>query len=1133
VAETGVDAARVQVLGPVRVAGPAGWVDVPGVNGKALIVSLVLAKGAVVSVPSLVDDIWQDDPPRNARAALQTLVSRVRAVAGDELIESVAGGYRLGASAAEVDLWSPESPRRGEPGADLGDTELAGRLRETADGVRVRALETRVTDALRSGAPAEAVEAARALADATPYDERAQLMLMKSLAADGRRGEALRAFAEFRRRLDDELGARPGAELVAFNAELLRDDTALDRDPGAPPASATRASDPSGAQRNLVAQAGGGGGSGGGGAAPKHVAIGLRAAPNQLIGRDGDIAALEKLMAQARLTTILGPGGLGKTRLAQELANRAAATTPGVVVVELAGIRESDDVPLAVAATLGLGEVGAGRLSLRDPIVLLEVRTRIRAALAERETLLVLDNCEHVVEGAAALVDQVLSEIPTVRVLATSRAPLQLGAESVYPLGPLPADQHGPAVALFLERARAARPGAALPVDAVARLCEHLDGLPLAIELAAARIRSMSVDEIERRLSNRFALLRGGDRSAPERHRTLIAVIDWSWNLLSESERRMLRRLSRFPDGFSAVAAAAVVLIDTAGTDEESARLAASDDLDALVLQSLVSVTEGPTGLRYRMLETVREFGDMALVDAGEDELVATAQARWAQRFGAEFIAALPTSRQSEALLAVGLEHDNLVTVLRAHDDDPETVVPVFAALLFHWMVRNQFREALSFAPVVARAVAVGPLPEHAPDATAITLMFAAVMGVAGSQAPRPGQRGHEQQPELPPELEEYQAVPPGQLLRAGLRAGVKMRRLVRSGAVSPWLVTIAEMAAAAVRNPAEWSLDQLDDVRRSDDEVVRTLGNLFSGLLTENTGELERALDYVHVAWQGASRLGLDWVAGQAAQGLANLSSQDDRPRDTLEWAARARDKLAMIGAVEEIGQFDWITAINKLKLGRRDGVAEAFERFASEEGSLQEGFDGLDARAIGWAGLGELAAADGDPTQAVERYRAALRLYGPKPGPYALGAWYLISGAGALAASVYYDRMDDDALAIWRTQRLATRLSARGRGRGGPAMVDRPVLATAALGLAIWLLGAPGVTDAGRTAGAELIAFAERLHSRQDQPVLVRARAFALAERVVGASVVASARARVAAFPDLAAATRALDELLRRTRV
>ncbi|GAA4180224.1 AfsR/SARP family transcriptional regulator [Gryllotalpicola koreensis] len=1124
-AETGVGAARVQVLGPVRVAGPDGWVDVPGVNGKALIVSLVLARGAVVSVPSLVDDIWQDDPPRNARAALQTLVSRVRAVAGDELIESHAGGYRLGTDA--VDLWSAESPRRGEPGADLGETELATRLRETADGVRVRALEARVTDAVNSGSPADAVDAARALADATPYDERAQLMLMKALAADGRRGEALRAFAEFKQRLDDELGARPGAELVACNAELLRD-------PGAATptrallGSATRGSDPDSAERIPAAQSA----SGKGGGAPKRVAIGLRAAPNQLIGRDADINALEKLMASSRLTTILGPGGLGKTRLAQELAHRSAETTPGVVVVELAGIRESDDVPLAVAATLGIGEVGAGRLSLRDPIVLLEVRTRIRTALAERETLLVLDNCEHVIEGAAELVDQVLSEIPTVRVLATSRAPLQLGAESVYPLGPLTADEHGPAVALFLERARAARPGAALPLDAVARLCEHLDGLPLAIELAAARIRSMSVDEIERRLSNRFALLRGGDRSAPERHRTLIAVIDWSWNLLSESERRMLRRLSRFPDGFSAEAAAAVVLIDTAADGEDAARLAASDDLDALVLQSLVSVTEGPVGLRYRMLETVREFGDMALVDAGEDALVATAQARWAQRFSREAIARLPTSRQSEAIRALAVEHDNLVAVLRTHDSDPAVVVPVFAALLFHWMVRNQFREVLAFAPLIARTAA-GELPAQAPDAATITLIFASIMGLAGSQAPRTGQRGREQRPELPDELKEFQAVPPGVLLRAGLRARVKVRRLVRSGAVSPWLAALGEVLASTISYRAEWGAAQLEGLRDSDDEVVRILGHLFSGLLSENTGELERALAHVRTAWDGASRLGLDWVAGQAAQGLANLSSQDDRPADTLDWAARSRDKLAAIGAVEEIGQSDWVVAINKLKLGRRDGVAEAFERFANTEDGPQGGFDGLDARAIGWAGLAELSAADGDTDEAVERYRSAVRLYGPKPGSFSRGAWYLISGAGALAASVYYGRRDEEALAMWRIQRIGTRVAARGRGRGGPAMVDRPVLATAALGLAIWLLGAPGATDAARRVGVQLVALAERLHSRQDQPVLVRARAFALAESAVGASAVASARERVAALPDLAACTSDLDELLRLTRL
>ncbi|MFC4242048.1 BTAD domain-containing putative transcriptional regulator [Gryllotalpicola reticulitermitis] len=1299
-AKTGVGAARVQVLGPVRVSTPGGAiVDVPGTNGKALIVSLVLAKGAVVSVGSLVDDIWQDEPPRNARAALQTLVSRVRAVAGDELIEYVAGGYRLGTDA--VDLWVPGAARRGEPGADLGDTELADRLRETAHAVRTRALESRVTDALNSGASTAAVDAARSLAAAAPFDEHAQLLLMRALAADGRRSEALHVFADYKQRLGDELGARPGPELVAANAALLRGnagspDTSGDAstgagtgaDPGAdadlglrgaaapgtapvpgtalapgtepaprtrtgpgtasstgtgtgtststststgtsdhagrPQASAWGGPDPSSADENRPART-----------APKRVAIGLRAAPNQLIGRDSDVAALEELMRSSRLTTILGPGGLGKTRLAHELANRAAQTTPGVVVVELAGIREAEDVPLAVAATFGIGEVGSARVSLRDPIMLLEVRTRIRAALAERETLLVLDNCEHVIEGAAQLVDQVLSEVPSVRVLATSRAPLQLGAESVYPLGSLSAnDSRGPAVELFVERARAARPGAALPLDAVARLCEHLDGLPLAIELAAARIRSMSVDEIERRLSNRFALLRGGDRSAPERHRTLIAVIDWSWNLLTESERRMLRRLSRFPDGFSAAAATDVAVAegsvaptDAAPTDAaaaageegaadpadaadaadaadpadaarvtragtaasrtdvtgaavatgvksatnatnatsrnppvtEEARVQASDDLDALVTQSLVSVSEGRAGLRYRMLETVREFGDMALVDAGEDTLVAAAQARWARGFCLDTLAALPTPGQTGAVRSLEVEHDNLVAVLRAaiEAEDADTIVPIFAALLFHWLVRNQFREALSFTPAVAELVAKSELPAGAPDAAAVTLLFATIMGVAGSRAPRPGSgRGpipsasephssgdlarrpgdraptiQRQQAQLPPEFEALNQLPAGELLRAGVRAGVRLRRLVRSGTVSPWLAEGTELMIAGAHSPHA-AVVRLEQLRESRDEMVQLMAYLFSGVLTENSGDLERALGYAREAWTVAERLGLDWIAGQAAQLLANLTSQDNRPEESLAWAASARDHLTAIGAVEEINQSDWTAGINKLKLGRRDGVVAAFDRFVSDEhAAQQDGFDVFDVRAIGWAGLAEIAAVDGNTDEAIELYRRAVSVYGARPGVSATGAWYLISSAGAIAASVYLDRVDDATLAIWRSLRIGARVEVR--QRGGPDFVDRPVLATAALGLALGVLAFPQATDAQRTVAAELIALGDRMHSRQDQPMLVRERAFAFAERVLGESAVADARARTAARADLAACTARVDDLLRTTRL
>jgi hypothetical protein len=210
---------------------------------------------------------------------------------------------------------------------------------------------------------------------------------------------------------------------------------------------------------------------------------------------------------------------------------------------------------------------------------------------------------------------------------------------------------------------------------------------------------------------------------------------------------------------------------------------------------------------------------------------------------------------------------------------------------------------------------------------------------------------------------------------------------------------------------------------------------------------------------------------------------------------------------------------------------VAKPFERLVHEARQQAEGFDGLDGKAIGWAGLAELAAAEGRLDDCVEGYRAAVGVYGPTPGPLGMSPWFFISAAGALAASVHLDRMDERGLALWRTLRRSARITMR--ARGGPAIVDRPVLATAAFGLAVWLLGWPGATDAARESGAELLALADRLHSRQDQPILVRARAFALAERSVPASVLENARKRVAALPDLTEATTRVDELLRVTRL
>nr|WP_260850749.1 BTAD domain-containing putative transcriptional regulator [Rhodococcus sp. WB9] len=354
---------------------------------------------------------------------------------------------------------------------------------------------------------------------AEPLDEQGHAHLMRALAGLGRDNEALDVFATFRKRMVSRLGADPSPALVALHTEILRG--------GRPGAVAAPL---------LVS--------------PDRTAIGLRAAPNALLGRDSDIAEIERSLTSSRVVTILGPGGAGKTRLAHELGARAATGT-SVALVELASLRSSEDVVAAISSTLGLSEVdiAPGRLTVSR---VHSARERLREALSAGPMLLILDNCEHVIGACSEIVADLVAAGDQLTVLTTSRAPLMLASEAVYPLPPLAIDEDdAPAVQLFTVRARAVRPTARLDPETVRSVCRTLDGLPLAIELAAARVRSMSVEDIGRRLEHRFALLRSHDPTSPERHRTLHAVIDWSWQLLGEQQQIALRRLCRFPAGFT------------------------------------------------------------------------------------------------------------------------------------------------------------------------------------------------------------------------------------------------------------------------------------------------------------------------------------------------------------------------------------------------------------------------------------------------------------------------------------------------------------------------------------------------------------------------------------------------------
>ena len=370
----------------------------------------------------------------------------------------------------------------------------------------------------------EAAHAARADDEALLAD------LLRSEAVVRGPGAALERYEAYRQDLLERLGTNPGERLGRAHRDLL----ALDR----------------------------------------PVRSGVRYDASSLRGRDRDVARLRALLTDARVVSIIGPGGLGKTRLAHVLARDAAQSV--VHVVELVGVTAAEDVVGEVGSVLDVRDSVSAQRTL-TPEQRLDLRGRIAQRLAQGPSLVVLDNCEHVIGAVAELVAFLVSATADLRVLTTSRAPLEIAAEHVYLLGELePAD----AAALFCDRALAARPGAELPEDLVRSIVTRLDGLPLAIELAAAKVRAMAIEEIDRRLEDRFALLRGGDRGAPDRHQTLLAVIDWSWNLIDEAERRALRRLALFNDGFTLEAADAVL-----GDG-------ALDAVQGLVDQSLLSVRE-------------------------------------------------------------------------------------------------------------------------------------------------------------------------------------------------------------------------------------------------------------------------------------------------------------------------------------------------------------------------------------------------------------------------------------------------------------------------------------------------------------------------------------------------------------
>jgi predicted ATPase/DNA-binding SARP family transcriptional activator len=911
--------------------------SVVGDRPRALLAALAAHAGRPVRAEELIELVWGDEAPANATKSLQVLVSRTRSACGADAIVRDGIGYRLGVGPTEIDIaWLASLVREAAAalerdagsaaalardalalanGAPTTPDEDDGPLHELRRGAGADVAAARVVLARacsRLGEHADALPALEAAHAERPDDESLLADLLRSESVIRGPAAALERFDGYRREVRERLGTNPGEQLQRAHQHLL----ALDQ----------------------------------------PVRSGVRYDASTLVGRDRDIERLRSLMAGARVVSIVGPGGIGKTRLAHVLARGAAV--PVVHVVELVGVTSAEDVVGEVGSVLGVRD-SVSRRRVLTAERRADVRARIAQRLGQSPSLLVLDNCEHVIGAVAELVAFLVTTTAELRVLTTSRAPLAIAAERVYLLGQL---EVADAAQLFRERALAARPTVRLDDGVVDSIVTRLDGLPLAIELAAAKVRAMAVEEIDRRLENRFALLRGGDRSAPDRHQTLIAVIDWSWNLLDGSERRALRRLALFHDGFTLEAARSVL-----GDGADNA-------VQGLVDQSLLSVRETPGGLRYRMLETVREFGRMQLVDAGEDGEARAAQREWAVAYARRHGVRLPGTEQLAAIDAMSAEEINLADELRdtIEDGDVAALVQLLGALGIFWAIRGEHGRLIVLTEAVANAARGWMPPPELADITrgAMTVLLSNAM-IAGEERVAP--------------------------IRAILQ------RLSLDSGGDPRLAGSAKVISAfdpADLDAFERALELLAD---DPDRHTALPACQWLSYTRENTGDPAGAVEAAERALRLTGGDDGPWQAAMLHNQLAQLMMQFGDRAAASEHACAALPVMERLGANDDVVQLRALLGLCAIAEGRLDDAELELGRIDGLDES-EAIFGGIAIRQIGRA---ELALARGDTVAGLRHYRecaAQMRELGfpgiPRTG---LEPWALFGDSTALTAHAY----------------------------------------------------------------------------------------------------------------------------------
>ncbi|MGY1708568.1 AfsR/SARP family transcriptional regulator [Geodermatophilus sp. SYSU D00758] len=1028
---------EIRVLGPVEVVVDGRARSVPGAGERELLALLALSAGRLVAVPALVDALWGEALPANPGNALQVRVSKLRRVlaaagAPSAVVVTRPPGYLLDVARDRVDalrLTDEVTAARTTAGTDPAAAgrryrgalaawrgpalaEFAGAAWARGEAARLSELhlaarEELVDLELAAGRHTEVLGELEELTAAHPLRERLHARLMLALYRAGRQADALAVYRRARDVLDAELGLAPGAELRELQEAILQQRPDLQAPPRAPTVPGMSAPAPS--------------------ASPPPT----RRLPPRLtsfLGREADLDRVGELLRAARLVTVTGPGGVGKTSLALEAARTAAARfRDGVGFARLAGVTDPGQVPSAVLAALELPDVATAT-----------AEDRLLGHLGDRAVLLVLDNCEHLADACALLAERLMESCPGVRMLATGREPLAARGEVQYAIDPLPvppttADPAeltaGVAAQLFLDRARGALPDFAVrdEVDAaaVADICRHLDGMPLALELAAARVAALPVRELARRMSERFALLTTGPRTAEARQRTLRATVDWSHQLLTDPERVLLRRLSVFRGSWTLEAMQAVA----GGRPLEPSALV--DLLGRLVDRSLVVVDRAvparDAGPRYHLLETIREYAAERLTESGEADRVARAHVVHLTHLAERAEAELRGDGQARWLPRLALERDDVdaaLTWCTAHaGEEPDAGLRLVAPLGWYWYFASRPDGGPRVAAVLDAA------PTGSPAARARALQALAVAGRPGACIVHPNARcaaaaarsralfaelGEEFRTALSGTLLAVEAIGSDDPAAAFALLEQADRQFARDG--DAWCAALADFVRLEL-HAGSGDLTAATTVGHRALLAFRELGDRWGvsaiqfhlGMALHRAGRLEEALAMYEGALAGVRDVGPANTVQYALAGAGHVTLLLGDPDRAAALLAESHEVAHRLGA-----DGNPRAAVGEGLLARERGdLAAARERFTAAQ-QLLAGLDEPEWTAAALVGLGHVAEAGGDLDSAALSHG---RAWQTAPGHAAA-----LEGLACVAAA----RGDDAAAArflgaaqVWRERR------------------------------------------------------------------------------------------------------------------